>query len=89
VISATSTRRRTSATFLDPLDEIIEDDPEDGGFIEQIAQAYARAPDTDPEGPEAPLPQSISISNRHSVQSTPCRPLSSNKRKSILSSFDS
>jgi hypothetical protein len=49
-------------TFLDPPDEIIEDDPEDDGFIEQITQAYARVPDIDPDGPEAtPLPESISI----------------------------
>jgi hypothetical protein len=49
------------ATFLDPSDEIIEDDLEDDGFIEQIAQAYARVPDTDPDGPEVPLPEPISI----------------------------
>lgn len=48
-------------TFLDPPDEIIEDDPEDDGFIEQITQAYARVPDIDPDGPEVPLPESISI----------------------------
>jgi hypothetical protein len=44
-----------------PSDEIIEDDLEDDGFIEQIAQAYARVPDTDPDGPEGPLPEPISI----------------------------
>ena len=49
------------ATFLNPPDEIIEDDPEDDGFIEQIAQGYARVPDTDPDGPEVPLPEAISI----------------------------
>jgi hypothetical protein len=49
------------AIFLDPQDEIIEDDPEDDGFIEQITQAYARVPDIDPDGPEVPLPEFISI----------------------------
>jgi hypothetical protein len=42
------------ATFLNPQDETIEDEPEDDDFIEQIAQAYARVPDTDPDGPEVP-----------------------------------
>jgi hypothetical protein len=49
------------AAFLDSPDEIIEDDPEDDGFIEQIAQSYARVPDINPDGPEVPLPESISI----------------------------
>jgi len=49
------------ATFLDPPDETIEDECEDDDFIEQIAQAYARVPDTDPDGPEVPLPEPISV----------------------------
>jgi len=44
-------------TFLDPPDEIIEDDPEDDGSIEQITQAYAHVPDIDPDKPEVPLPE--------------------------------
>jgi hypothetical protein len=36
-------------TFLNPPDEIIEDEPKDDAFIKQIAQAYTRVPDTDPD----------------------------------------
>jgi hypothetical protein len=49
------------ATFLNPSDEVIEDEPEDDDFIEQIAQAYARVPDTDPDGLEVSLPEPISV----------------------------
>jgi hypothetical protein len=42
--------------------EIIEDDLKDDGFIEQIAQAYARVPDTDLDKLEVSLPKPISIS---------------------------
>ena len=48
-------------TFLNPPDEIIEDEPDDDALIEQIAQAYACVPDTDPDGPEVPSPEPISI----------------------------
>jgi hypothetical protein len=48
-------------TFLNPPDEIIEDKPEDDALIKQIAQAYARVPDTDPDRPEVPSPEAISI----------------------------
>ena len=49
------------AIFLNPPDEIIGNEPEDDDLIEQIAQAYARVPDTDPDEPEVPLPEPISI----------------------------
>ena len=48
-------------TFLNPSDEVIEDEPEDDDFIEQIAQAYTHIPDTDPDGPEVSLPEPISV----------------------------
>jgi hypothetical protein len=43
------------------VDEIIDDDPSDDHFVEQIAQAYARGPESDPDGPEVPIPEPISI----------------------------
>jgi hypothetical protein len=49
------------ATFLDPPNEIIEDNPEDDGFIKQITQTYARVPDTNPDEAEVPLLEPISI----------------------------
>src|SRR5205085_9167800 len=49
------------AIFLNPEDEIIADDPNDDLVVEQIAQQYARGPEDDPDGPEVPLPEPISI----------------------------
>ena len=49
------------ATFLNPVDEIIEDAPTDDSLLEQIAQAYARGPESDPDGPEVSLPEPVSL----------------------------
>ena len=49
------------ATFLNPVDEIIEDAPNDDSLLEQIAQAYARGPESDPDGPEVSLPEPLSL----------------------------
>ena len=53
--------RHGIATFLDPVDEIIEDAPTDDSLLEQIAQAYVRGPESDPDGPEVSLPEPISL----------------------------
>ena len=50
------------AAFLNPVDEIIDDEPDDDRLVEQIAQAYARGPESDPDGLEVPIPEPISIS---------------------------
>jgi hypothetical protein len=44
--------RTECGNFVNSPDEIIEDDPEDN---------HAREPDTDPNGPKAPLPESVSF----------------------------
>jgi hypothetical protein len=49
------------ASYLNPVDEIIDDDPDDDHFIEHLAQTYARGPESDPDGPEVPVPDPISI----------------------------
>jgi hypothetical protein len=48
-------------TFLNPVDEIIEDAPDDNDLLEQIAQAYACGPERDPDGPEVSLPEPVSL----------------------------
>jgi len=48
------------ATFLNPVDEII-DAPNDDSLLEQIAKAYARGPESDPDGPEVSLPEPVSL----------------------------
>jgi hypothetical protein len=58
------------ATFLNPLDEIVDDDPDDDHFVEQVAQAYARGPESDPDGPEVPIPEPISIPQALSAATT-------------------
>ena len=55
------TQGQPIATFLNPVDEIIEDAPTDDSLLEQIAQAYARGPESDPDGPEVSLPEPISL----------------------------
>jgi hypothetical protein len=47
--------------FLNPVDEIVEDAPDDDGLLEQISQAYARGPESDPDGPEVPIPEPVSL----------------------------
>jgi hypothetical protein len=74
------------ATFLDPPDEIIEDDPEDTGFIEPRLMPVCLTPIL--TGQKYPF-LSLFLCHRHSVQLAPCGPLSSNKRRTILSSFGS
>ena len=49
------------ATFLNPMDEIVEDAPDDERLLEQIAQAYACGPEHDLDGPEVPLPEPVSL----------------------------
>jgi hypothetical protein len=48
-------------TFLNPVDEIIEDAPDNDDFLKQIAQAYACGPEHDPDGPEVSLPEPVSL----------------------------
>ena len=49
------------ATYLNPVDEIIDDDPDDDHFIEHLAQTYARGPESDSDWPEVPVPDPISV----------------------------
>ena len=49
------------AAFLNPVDKIIDDEPNNDRFVEQIAQAYTRGPESDPDGSEVPIPASIPI----------------------------
>jgi len=48
------------ASFLNPVDETIADSPDYDHVVEQIAQAYTRSPENDPDGPRVPTPESIS-----------------------------
>jgi hypothetical protein len=48
--------------YLDPPDEIIENDLDNDDLLTQIAESYARGPESDPDGPEVSLSESISVS---------------------------
>ena len=47
--------------YLNLPDEIVEDAIDDDQLLKQIAESYARGPESDPDGPETPLPESISV----------------------------
>jgi len=50
------------AAYLNPPDEVIDDAIDDNDLLEQIAQSYARGPESDLDGPDVPLPEPISVS---------------------------
>jgi DDE superfamily endonuclease len=58
------------ATFLNPPDEIVDDDPDDDQFIDQLVYGYTRGPDIDPDTKEAPIPTDISIPQALSAVTT-------------------
>ena len=47
--------------FLNLLDKIIDDSPDNDQFIEQLAQSYAKGPEVDPDAADIPVPATISI----------------------------
>ena len=49
------------AAYFNPLDEVVNNAIDDNDLLEQIAQSYARGPESDPDGPEVPLPEPISV----------------------------